>query len=232
MICHQYKCIFVHIPKNAGQSVEHVFLNSLGLTWETRGPLLLRNNKREEIGPPRLAHLKAGEYVRFRYLSQELFDQYFKFAFVRNPWSRLVSIYKHLGYSKKCDFTSFVNDEFRNKIFRSKSWFVGPQSDFVYAKDGRLLVDYIGRFEDLQKGVDYVSQKTGLPPTQLPHINESNSKQSGREKKLKKTQSALLRPSGNMQSYKTYQEYYSSETIDCVAQLYEKDIRLFGYDFN
>ena len=35
MICHDYKCIFVHIPKTAGQSIEHVFLNQLG--WRPHG---------------------------------------------------------------------------------------------------------------------------------------------------------------------------------------------------
>ena len=36
MISDKYKCIFVHIPKVAGQSIEHVFLDLHGLTWETR----------------------------------------------------------------------------------------------------------------------------------------------------------------------------------------------------
>ena len=103
MICHHYKCVFVHIPKNAGQSIEHVFLNLLNLTWETRAPLLLRCNDRLELGPPRLAHLKADEYVRYNYLTQEMFNDYFKFSFVRNPWSRIISIYKYLGFNKKCD---------------------------------------------------------------------------------------------------------------------------------
>jgi hypothetical protein len=44
VICHPYRCVFVHVPKSAGISIEHVFLGLLGLTWETRGPLLLRHN--------------------------------------------------------------------------------------------------------------------------------------------------------------------------------------------
>ena len=65
MISHHQKCVFVHIPKNAGQSIEHVFINLLELTWETRAPLLLRRNEHPELGPLRLAHLKAEEYVKY-----------------------------------------------------------------------------------------------------------------------------------------------------------------------
>jgi hypothetical protein len=173
MICHDYKCIFVHIPKTAGQSIEHVFLNLLGLKWGTRAPLLLRYNDRPELGPPRLAHLKADQYVRYKYLTQEIFDDYFKFSFVRNPWSRVVSMYKYLGFNKKCDFKTFLTGEFKNKIFKDEYWFVGPQSEFVCAPNGDILVDYIGRFEDLQNGFDYVCREIGIPPTTLPHVNES-----------------------------------------------------------
>ena len=53
----------------AGQSIEQVFLNSLGLTYETRKPLLLMPNAQPKIGLPYLAHLKADEYVKYHYIS-------------------------------------------------------------------------------------------------------------------------------------------------------------------
>lgn len=218
MICHHFKCIFVHIPKTAGQSIEHVFLDLLDLKWETRAPLLLRYNDRPELGPPRLAHLKADEYVRYKYLTQEMFDDYFKFAFVRNPWSRLVSMYKYFGYNEKIDFNSFVQDAFKNRIFNKENWFVGPQSDFVYSRDGELLVDYLGRFEDLQDGFDLACERIGVPPTKLQHINKSQS--SGRVHGIKE-----------IRSFSQYQEYYDKESIDCVAHLYRKDIESFKYEF-
>jgi len=234
MISHHHKCIFVHIPKNAGQSIEHVFLDLLGLKWATRAPLLLRYNDRPELGPPRLAHLKADEYVRFKYLTQEMFDEYFKFAFVRNPWSRTVSIYKYFGYDKKSDFKSFLLGDFKNKFFEEKQWFVGPQSDFIYAEDGRLLVDYIGRFEDLQVNFEFVCKKIGLPSIKVPHVNESAGSNNILGSNPRKMVKNLLRipKIRRIPNYKNWQDYYDRESIDWVSRLYEKDIELFGYDFD
>lgn len=233
MICHQYKCIFVHIPKNAGQSIEHVFLDLLGLNWETRAPLLLRYNDRPEIGPPRLAHLKADEYVRYRYLSQEFFDQYFKFAFVRNPWSRMVSIYKYLGFDKKYDFKTFLMGEFRNRILKDKYWFVGPQSNFLYSDNGERLVNYIGRFEALQSGFNEVCKEIGLPPTRLPHVNESKGHAAVSHSSPKRAAMRFWRKASarSIPSFARYQEYYDKDTTRVVEDIYERDIALFGYEF-
>ena len=74
MLSQKYKCIFVHIPKAAGQSVERVFLELHGLSWEMRSPLLLAQNSDSAMGPPRLAHLRASEYVSCGHTTKDNFD--------------------------------------------------------------------------------------------------------------------------------------------------------------
>lgn len=91
MISSKHKCIFIHVPKTAGQSIEQLFLKENNLTWEGRSPLLLKPNNDPAIGPERLAHLYANEYVKFNHISQADFDEFYKFSFVRNPFDRLVS---------------------------------------------------------------------------------------------------------------------------------------------
>jgi hypothetical protein len=49
MISYKRKCVFVHIPKCAGQSIESVFDNDAGLTWENRAPFLLRPNANNHV---------------------------------------------------------------------------------------------------------------------------------------------------------------------------------------
>ena len=209
------------------------FLDLLGLSWETRAPLLLRYNDRPELGPPRLAHLKASEYVRYKYLTQEMFDQYFKFAFVRNPWSRTVSIYKYLGYNQKMDFKSFLLGQYRDKVFEEEKWFVGPQCEYIYGEGGKLLVDYVGRFEDLQGGFDVVCNKIDISPTKLPHVNVSKNNSEFKKSNPKAIIKNMLLDYKKkaIPEHKNWRDYYDWETIDCVSKLYQKDIELFEYDF-
>ena len=239
MICHHYKCLFIHIPKAAGQSIEHVFLKLLNLDWDTRAPLLLRYNDRPELGPPRLAHLKAREYVPYKYLTQEQFDQYFKFAFVRNPWDRIVSIYKYLGWGRRVEFKTFLLKKLKSEVWPKNYWFVGPQSDFVCNETGDIIVDFVGKFENLRTDFNQVCQHLGLPPTQLPHINQSTkqkSKASLNRKNILDYARWLYHNRKTprfktISSFTNYQDYYDGESRELVAQLYRKDIELFGYQF-
>ena len=233
MVSHHHKCIFIHIPKTAGQSIERVFLNLLDLKWETRAPLLLRYNDRPELGPPSLAHLKANEYVRYQYLSQELFDKYYKFAFVRNPWDRMVSIYKYYNYDTRFEFKSFLLNVFKNEIWHDKYWFVGPQSGFVCGEDDTMLVDFVGRYENLQNDFNHVCKKIGLPPIEIPHANKSSLTSpilSFNPKRLIKYVRYQIKGK-YIPMFKRYQDYYDDETRELIADLYRRDIELFGYEF-
>ena len=240
MLCHHYKCIFVHIPKNAGQSIERVFLDKLNLTWEIRAPLLLRKNDNPKLGPTHLAHLKARDYVDFKYISKEIFDSYYKFSFVRNPWSRLLSFYKYRNYHERYEFNDFVLGVFQDHVFKNENWFVGPQSNYIFSDSGEQHVDFVGRFENLQDDFNFVCRKIGIPPTPVPHTNQSKGNDVLAKSNLQaspKTAKKLLKNMINntftaeKPRYRTYQEYYNQEAIDCVAHIYRKDIELFGYDF-
>jgi len=216
-----------------------VFLDSVGLRWETRAPLLLRYNDKPELGPPRLAHLKASEYKKYKYVTEEQFDNYYKFAFVRNPWDRMVSIYKHFGYAKsKIDFKTFLFKKFRSEIWNKQYWFVGPQSEYVCDDKGNLLVDYIGRYESLQEDFNTVCVNLGIPPTELPYINQSDKrrKSSLKAEILLLGLKSLLYPlltNKNITAVNSgkFQSYYDNESVELVRELYNADITLFNYEF-
>ena len=74
MINHQYRCIFIHIPKTGGKSVHRFF----GTNWQDHKDI---SRYAEELTP-------------------ETFTSYYKFAVVRNPWNRLVSGYNYQKVKK------------------------------------------------------------------------------------------------------------------------------------
>ena len=211
MICPEYQCLFVHIPKAAGQSIEQYFLDLLGLDWSTRGRLLLRQNHNPAKGPPRLAHLAAREYRGLGYLSPQQFDSWFKFGIVRNPWSRLVSEFNWQRYGEHIDFKTFVTRHFPRPAHDNYETGVDlyrhvlPQHLFLYDKHGHQMVDFIGRMENLPADFATVCERLALPVKPLPASNSA--------------------------PHKHYTEYYDDETRAFVAETYAEDIRLFGYTF-
>jgi len=179
MISHPHRCIFVHIPKVAGQSVESFFLNLLGLQWDERAPLLLRPKTTADAQgvPERLAHLTAEQYVKFKYIDNKLFNQYFKFSFVRNPYARAVSLYKYMGFDSWCKFERFTSKELPKLFHSEKRFFVAPQYEYLFPEESSIeadcLVDFVGYFEEIDKDFSLVLNFLHLNQGKLPHINAS-----------------------------------------------------------
>ncbi len=200
MIDHAKKMIFIHIPKNAGESME-VYLGGY-------------RNKKKLWGIDKgvvLQHLKACELQKK--IGDQMFDNYFKFTFVRNPFSKCLSEYfwEKTHFNESLNFKDWVklklgdliNQSENNIIMRQKHNL--EQYKFIYDKLDNCLVDFIGRFENLQQDFDFVCDKIGIPKQQLPHVNKSK--------------------------HKHYTEYYDDQTREIVAEKYAKDIEYFGYKF-
>ena len=99
-VCRNKKIIFIHIPKNAGESIE----KSLNI---------YNGNKVENIfgisDSIVLQHLTAIQ-LKNSYFDNSEWNEYFKFAVIRNPWSKAVSEYNwYLRYGPKIQFFEWVN---------------------------------------------------------------------------------------------------------------------------
>lgn len=229
MLSHHHKTIFVHIPKCAGQSIEMAFLSDLGLAWETRAPLLLRSNDQPDLGPQRLAHLTAADYVRCRHIPQDMFDSYFRFAVIRDPWSRAVSQYKHLNLNMP--FQQFVADwlpqEFERREWSGQYWFVRPQAEFLM-QDGEILVNEVVRLEELAEGFDRIARSCGLK-TALPHVNRSSERKPQRPRTITRRLRAALEPD-RRDRHENWAEFYDDKTVEQVGYLYAADVEAFSYE--
>ncbi len=203
MISHEHRCIFVHIPKTAGNSVNRVFR----IGWQDHKDLA---RYRAELAP-------------------ETFARYFKFAIVRNPWDRLFSDYNYqLKKSRPRDSKLFVFTASGSKrgfaewvetallaptVYDAHTWGGevsphihrwSPQFDWM-SLDGRIAVDFVAHLERLPVDFNVVCERLGLPPTRLPHRNR--------------------------RLHFHYSHYYDRTTRELVAAYYARDIEEFGYEF-
>ena len=203
-VSNRHKCIFVHIPKCAGSAIE----NALSIK---------RRNAKQLHGPDGngdfLQHLTIHEISEM--ITAESKD-YFTFAIVRNPYSKMVSDFawckrwfKHAWLcpgDTKVGFTTFDSYiQFIEKVGVHAWSHFRPQHEFVCNKDGSSCVDFIGKIENIQRDFDYVKQRI---------VNAENIE-------LKKT---------NKSQHKPWPSYYNAYTINAVNTLYGKDFELFHYE--
>jgi hypothetical protein len=191
----RHRFIFIHIYKAAGTSVTHA------LRPFTREPLLRRRTVPRL--PDRLPdHLTAAEV---RGEIGELFDRCFKFTFVRNPWDWQVSLYHYMLQTRKHPQHQLIRGMKFDEYIR---WRVTEdrhlQKEFVTDAAGKTIVDFIGRFENLETDFAAVCEKIGIA-AKLPHRNRSR--------------------------HADYRSYYDDTTRELIATHFRDDIEMFGYSF-
>jgi len=139
-------------------------------------------------------------------LPSRIWTQYFKFGFVRSPWEREVSNYEFIRQRRiQPTFGAIEHlssfDEYVDKYVRLNSY---PQRLFFTDELGELIVDYVGRFENLADDFARVSSTIGITAT-LPHLNYTK--------------------------HRSYRDYYTETSRQIVGEIYAEDIGLFGYTF-
>jgi hypothetical protein len=168
VICHNKKCIYIHIPKTAGTSVEQ-FLRDHG-----RNGLEYHGVR----GGRSMHHFTAFDLKRE---NPSIFNIYYKFSIIRNPYDRLLSEYywtpiPGIGYKSrqtKADFITYVSKVVNQKLFYDNIFndhFI-PQYLFIY-NGKNSLVDQLFRYEDLDWTVDYLKKKLDIN-INFPNLNKS-----------------------------------------------------------
>ena len=122
-ISHDHKCLFIHIPRTGGTS----FRKILGIDKEDEDSipkaleringkgLLSMCNRNPELPSHKVPRVLYKEHLCMKHIYQlslvdnKIYSEYLKFAFVRNPWDRALSVYSNHYYVYCKDFRDFVN---------------------------------------------------------------------------------------------------------------------------
>lgn len=190
----QLQLIYVPIPKVANHSIKRVLALKIGMSGKLS------------------AHKYDWNYINLKGVAA---SSSYSFGFVRNPLDRLVSCYvqklemkrantlfwkygnwlkEEMNFNEFANFVCKTPDSIADRHFKSQHFFL--------FNNNQLVVDYVGRFENLQEDWGKIAQQFELEP--LSHVNKS------------------IRLDLN--------NYYSRELAETVAERYKKDIKLLGYE--
>ncbi|GAF96179.1 unnamed protein product, partial [marine sediment metagenome] len=166
IISHKHKFIYIKTYKTASTSIQ-IYLGKFCGDQDVLTPI---EPVTSEIG--RLynetvknfkgfySHIGAKEIQKL--VGYDIWNHYFKFTFERNPWDRAVSFYH---FYKKTKDLSVSFEEWIQDWIKSKK----RVSNYdLYTIKGKVAVDYIGKYENLELDLRYVLDKLKLPFEDLP----------------------------------------------------------------
>lgn len=190
IISHSAKFIFIHIQRTGGSTIINLLKKQLA-------------DKIEIISQH--GNIKSEE--------AQLIDQnkdYFTFAFVRNPWDRILSWYTLINKNDKKGMEEKRRsyEEFLELDLASAPEdidFHYNQLDYCSNADGEIIIDHIFHFENYQTEVKSLFERLNLPPTDIPKVNSTWNK--------------------------NYRNYYTSKSQALIAKKCSKDIEYFNYKF-
>ncbi|HMB56107.1 MAG TPA: sulfotransferase family 2 domain-containing protein [Arenimonas sp.] len=206
IISRKHRYIFFPIPKTGTHSVRQALRESMGEDdLEQVGLFVQKRFPFPEFADITHGHISAREIRPV--LGDEVFDDYLKFTFVRNPFDRFVSYCAFMSRGTphfETSPTAYMKHIIREMRPVNHLLYL-PQYSFVVDAEGRLTTDFIGRNETMQASYDQLCQRLGIASRTLDKVNSSK--------------------------HRPWQEYYDRDLIGWVSELYQKDLEMFDYRF-
>ncbi len=225
-INHDLKAIYIHLPKNGGLYVEDILTKHYGFKtlYFTRSDHENFIDPIEGFDSKKLVNgfIKIRKQGIVRYFStssehnektsmdEEKWNSYYKFTFVRNPYSKLVSAFKYLVQDEAFQFEKFVEnmDSLNNYIYTHA--FIS-QYEHLLNSQNEIKLDFVGTFENLNEDLVKVLSNLGINKIKHGDYINKNIVINGSKKKV------------------DYTTYYNENLIKIVNYLFDKDFEKFNY---
>lgn len=196
----EHKCLFFHVSKAAGTSIEHL-LNTTGRDLSPENAGTRQPDSLFGWCPSTGIYLQhaTAETVK-RLVGDEVFDTYYKFSIVRNPFDRLRS---EFDYNKpKKSFEQFVLELPSRLQHPAIELGAHATPQYKYTDIGdETVCDNVFRYEDLDNAKRVLIQKFQLVKPLLHHNRSS----------------------------KKSQPIYSTQMVEIITRAYKRDFEQFGY---
>lgn len=206
IISHQHQFIFFAVPKTGTHSIRQALRPHLGEADEEQAGLFVERwfdqPQLREIGH---GHVSVQQLKPI--LGDEVFDRYFKFAFVRNPWDRFVSYCAFIS-RKTGRFEHDPHSFMRAMVYSPpplQQLLYQPQSELLCDERGQLAMDFVGRVESMERDHASICERLGVVAQPLEKVNSSE--------------------------HRPYTDYYNADLRQLIGHKYRRDIELFDYRF-
>ena len=175
------------------------------LAIEAKGKLLKKsvNRKLKLIGLH--THIGAHKALAENYISASIFDEYYSFCFIRNPWDHAISQFYELkkdqARHQNLDLDTFINGGLLEKFALS--------CRSIYSHEGEILVKCLYKYELLQETIETIFKDLNLTgnPT------------------LPKAKSTLRTDRRN------YKDILNSSQKDVIEKIFFQEVELGKYSF-
>ncbi len=217
LVSHRKRFIYTKTLKTAGTSVESYFEKyclprgqwqfSHAREASVRKEGIIGYRGRGKKDPAWYNHMPARQIKE--QLGDQLWEDYFKFCVIRNPFDKLLSHFYYIIRKEMIDPRLLQADDvasFRNWL-KSGGRVIDRDK---YLIEGRVCLDYFIRYENLQEGIREVCTRLQVPfePDQVPRLKTG----------MRNDQIPL-------------KDYYDAQSISIVKDLYSFELDYFGYDF-
>jgi len=212
MISRIHKCIFIHISKCAGTTIEKAFLipkKHIPPNYEQ----LYGWSEKHKLN---LQHATPQQLLDTNLITKEEWSTFYKFIIVRNPWSRSYSDYMWVMQNSGVfgQFSDFIQAKgpFESLLNKKDVNYLGdhllPQKEYFFLNGNAIKYDAVVPLETISQGLEKVSQDLNLPH------NFFKQKENVTGKKLQH-----------------YSLFYTPKRKALVAEVYKEDINFLKYTF-